>query len=124
MKGGKRKGAGRKRIELDLAQVEQLCTLGCSDAEIAAVFNVSVRTVESRKKEGRFADAMERGRAKARINIRRHQWKLLEAGSAPMAIWLGKQYLNQRDVTPVEVTGPDKEPVRLTTEMINEILKH
>jgi hypothetical protein len=36
--------------------------------------------------------------AKGRISVRRHQMKLLEAGSVTMAVWLGKQFLGQRDV--------------------------
>jgi len=50
----------------------------------------------------KFAEAMERGRAKGRISVRRHQMKLLEAGNATMAVWLGKQLLGQRDVITAE----------------------
>jgi len=34
--------------------------------------------------------------------VHRHQMKLLEAGNATMAVWLGKQLLGQRDVITAE----------------------
>src|SRR5712691_11612952 len=81
MSGGARQGAGRKLVKIDLEQLEKLCGLQCTDAEIAAWFHVSTRTIENRRKYRQFAEAMERGRAKGRISVRRHQMKLLEAGT-------------------------------------------
>jgi len=85
--------------------LEKLCSLRCTDAEIAAWFQVSSRTIENRRKQARSAEAMERGRAKGRISVRRHQMKLLEAGNVTMAVWLGKQLLGQRDVITAEHVG-------------------
>ncbi len=79
MSGGARQGAGRKPVKIDVEQLEKLCGLQCTDAEIAAWFHVSTRTIENRRKYRQFAEAMERGRAKGRISVRRHQMKLLEA---------------------------------------------
>jgi hypothetical protein len=39
-----------------------------------------------------------------------------------MAIWLGKQILGQRDVTPIELSGADGKAVRLSLEAIDAIL--
>ena len=49
---------------------------------------------------------MQRGKAKGRLSIRRMQLKLLEAGNATMGVWLGKQYLGQRDEFYHDVNGP------------------
>jgi hypothetical protein len=68
-----------------------------TDEEIAAWFGVSTRTIERRRKVRKFADVMDRGRAKGRLSVRRMQMKLLEAGNATMGVWLGKQYLGQTD---------------------------
>jgi hypothetical protein len=65
---------------------------------------------------------MERGRAKGRVSVRRAQFKLLEKGDSGMAKWLGKQYLGQRDVTPIELSGPDGKQLKISWEVINEIL--
>lgn len=124
MRGGSRPGAGRKTVSIDLVELEKLCVLGCTDEEIAAWFGVSIRTIENRRKRPEFSEIMQRGRAKLRISVRRAQMKLLEAGNASMGIWLGKQVLGQRDVTPVELSGPDARPVQFSVEVIDAILTH
>src|SRR3979409_367157 len=83
--------------DIDLVELEKLCMMQATDAEIGAFFGVSERTVLRRKKVPEFAEVMERGRAKGRLSMRRMQMKLLEAGNATMGIWLGKQYLGQND---------------------------
>lgn len=90
-------------IEMD--QLEKLCAMQATDEEIAAWFNVSTRTIERRRKQAKFGDVMDRGKARGRLSIRRAQIKLLESGNATMAIWLGKQYLGQTDQLHHEVSG-------------------
>jgi hypothetical protein len=116
MHGGQRPGAGRKAVQIDLEQLEKLCALQCTDAEIAAWFHVSTRTIEHRRKQRQFAEAMERGRGKGRISVRRHQMKLLEAGNATMAVWLGKQLLGQRDVITAEHIGSGGGPIQVAVK--------
>jgi hypothetical protein len=105
MPGGSRVGAGRKPAAIDLMELEKLCSLHCSDEEIAAWFNVSVRTIQNRRKQRQFAKVMRRGKAKGLISIRRAQMKLLEAGNGTMGVWLGKQLLGQRDA--MQITNGD-----------------
>jgi hypothetical protein len=121
--GGKRAGAGRKPVDIDLVSLEKLCTLNCTDDELAAYFGVSARTIQKRRKnDPQFASATSVGRAKGRITVRRKQMQLLEAGNATMAVWLGKQLLGQRDVTPVELTGANRQPVQITLEILDAFL--
>jgi hypothetical protein len=122
MSGGARPGAGRKRVQIDLGELEKLCCLQCTHEELAAWFKCSVRTIETYSKKPEFAEVMVRGRAKGRIAVRRAQVRLLEAGNAAMGIWLGKQLLGQRDVTPVELSGPSGNPVQFSLEAIDAIL--
>src|SRR5690349_16400510 len=82
---------------INAVELEKLSAMQATDEEIAAWFGVSTRTIERRRKVQKFADAMDRGRAKGRLSMRRMQMKLLEAGNATMGIWLGKQYLGQTD---------------------------
>lgn len=105
MRGGHRRGAGRKPIEIDLIVLEGLCRIHATHEEIAALFGCSVRTIEKYSKKTEIAEVMSRGRAKGRLSVRRTQMRLMEAGNATMAIWLGKQLLGQRDVTPIALTG-------------------
>ena len=92
-----------RRTEIDLAELEKLCQLACTDEEIAAWFGISTRTIERRRREREFAEIMARGKAKGRISVRRMQMKLLEQGNATMGIWLGKQLLGQKDQVATEV---------------------
>ena len=116
MHGGNRPGAGRRQAIVDLVELEKLCSLHCTDEEIAAWFGVSSRTIENRRKQPKFAEVMARGRAKGRISVRRSQLKLLDGGSAAMAIWLGKQLLGQRDVMTAEHGGIGGGPIQLAVK--------
>src|SRR6476660_3648948 len=79
--------------KIDLAELERLSAMQCTDEEIAAWFGVTTRTIERRRKKKSFAEVMDRGKAKGRISVRRMQMKLLEAGNATMGVWLGKHIL-------------------------------
>ena len=122
MRGGSRPSAGRKTIPIDLVELEKLCSIHCTDEELAHIFGVSVRTIEKRRKNPEFAQVMNRGRAKGCISLRRQQMKLVEKGNAPMTIWMGKQWLGQRDVTPIELNGSNGKPARILWEAIYEVL--
>ena len=90
------------RADIDLNELEKLCSLQCTDEELAHWFGVTTRTIERRRLEPAFAEVMERGKAKGRISIRRLQMKLLEEGNATMGVWLGKQILGQVDQITVQ----------------------
>jgi hypothetical protein len=48
-------------------------------------------------------DALEQGRGEGRVSLRRKQWLMAEKNPA-MAIWLGKQYLGQKEQSATEIT--------------------
>lgn len=90
---------GRPKAEIDKTEFEKLCGLQCTLVEIAGFFNVSEDTIERWCKEtygATFADTFKSKSHGGKISLRRTQYKLAEK-SAAMAIWLGKQYLGQRD---------------------------
>ena len=62
-------------------------------------------TIERKRKNAKFAEVMNRGKAKGRISVRRQQMKLLEAGNATMGVWLGKNILGQVDEVRHELSG-------------------
>jgi hypothetical protein len=109
-------------VNIDLVELEKLCSLQCTDEEIAAWFSVSTRTIESRRKQPQFSAVMNRGKAKGRISVRRAQMKLLESGNGTMGVWLGKQLLGQRDVTPIELSGPHGEPVQFSLQTLDAVI--
>src|SRR6185436_6169268 len=90
--------------KIDLVELERLSSMQCTDEEIAAWFGVTTRTIERRRKNPKFAEVMDRGKAKGRISVRRMQMKLLEQGNATMGVWLGKNILGQTDEIHHEVS--------------------
>ena len=117
MKKNKR---GRPRVEVDWALVERLCSIQCMAVEIASALNISVDTLERRCKDDHgiiLADYMLQKRGNGRIILRRLQFQAAQKGSIPMLIWLGKQYLGQRDKSNEEIEA-DRE-ARLHTLFIS-----
>ena len=105
MAESEKRGRGRPRIELDLKTVEGLALIGCEEAEIVTVLGISERTMRSRKHEKRFAAAMERGRANGKKSLRRLQWEAANKHDRTMLVWLGKQFLGQKDRQDVVHSG-------------------
>lgn len=90
---------GRPRIEIDHKQFENLCGLQCTLAEISDFFSCSDDTIErwcKREYGEGFAETFKKHSGKGKISLRRAQFRLAEK-NASMAIWLGKQYLHQKD---------------------------
>lgn len=92
-----KKKPGRKKIEIDYDTVEKLAHIQCTKEEIASFLGCSVDTLDRRPE---FAEHYKKGLEGGKSSLRRIQFKLAEKNSA-MAIFLGKQYLGQRD-TPEE----------------------
>ena len=90
---------GRPRKEIDNKIFENLCGLQCTLEEIAGVFDCSADTIErwcKREYGETFAEVYKKHSAKGKTSLRRTQFKLAEK-SAAMAIFLGKNYLGQKD---------------------------
>lgn len=89
----KNKG-GRPKIQIDYAMAEKLSHIQCTIDEIAQIIGVS-RSKLAHDEEflHRHKKALESGRS----SLRRLQWGLAQAGDRTMLIWLGKQYLGQKD---------------------------
>ena len=85
--------AGRPKKEIDYTTVEKLANIQCTQDEIASFLGISTRTLQ---RDEHFMELFNRGRENGKMSLRRMQWKHAEK-SVPMAIWLGKQYLGQRD---------------------------
>ena len=102
--------AGRPRKKIDRKEFEKLCGLQCTIEEIAAWFDCSVDTIErwcEREYKQKFAEVFSEKRSYGRISLRRTQWQLAEK-NASMAIFLGKNYLGQRDAVDMSVEVGDK----------------
>jgi hypothetical protein len=113
-RGGTREGAGAKAKEIDLAELEKLAKLQCTDEEIAAFFGVSTRTLENRrKKDQNFQEVIERGKRTGLISLRRAQFGAALKGNATMLVWLGKNLLQQKDRLSSEISGPNGDAIEI-----------
>lgn len=94
----------QKQATINQTTFEGLCSIQCTKEEICAILQVSYSTLlrwcndtYGVDFETIFAEKREGGKA----SLRRMQWKQAEKNPT-MAIWLGKQYLKQRDNIDIE----------------------
>lgn len=99
---------GRPEIKIKKEDFEKLCALQCTEEEIAGFYDCSVDTINNWCKktyDETFSETYKKKSAKGKMSLRRYQFKLAER-NASMAIFLGKQYLGQRDV--IETGTPEE----------------
>lgn len=119
----------RPRIELNKKDFEGLLAIGCSLPEIVAFFenkmgtSVSEDTVQrwcKREYNENFAVVADKKRELMKITLRRNQLRLSEK-SASMAIFLGKNYLGQKDSIEQVVSKDSAEALKMLTDAISGI---
>src|SRR4029453_7499550 len=119
---------GHPKTKIDIGELEKLYTLQCSDEEVAAFLNWSVRTLERRRRTGRFREVVERAKAKGRVSVRRNLFRLANNGNIAASIFLAKNLLGYRDAGSIEHSGPAGGPIQLAarpnlTELSDEELQ-
>lgn len=97
---------GRPKVleDIDLDKVELFGRFKATHETMADFFGVSVRTVERymSDSESNFCRAYKRGMAKFKLRLSEAQVQAACAGNATMLVWLGKQYLDQKDKQEIE----------------------
>jgi len=106
--------AGRPRAEFDKKQFTDLIALGCEEDEICWFFRDETGKPANRDTLSRwckrtydlnFQEYRKQNSLMAlKIQLRKNQLELSKK-SASMAIWLGKQYLNQKDRQEIAVAS-------------------
>lgn len=97
---------GRPPKEFSKATFEALCGLQCTEEEIASAFDTSVKTLSNwckRTYGQNYQECYKRFRNNGKISLRRKQWRLADK-NASMAVFLGKNYLDQKDTVDASVT--------------------
>ena len=105
----------RPKKQIDIKQFENLCGLQCTKKEICTFFDTTDKTLESwcrRTYKKGFSEVFAEKRGKGKIALRRSQFRLAEK-NANMAIWLGKQYLEQTDSGKIDVQIKQDDPITL-----------
>lgn len=114
------KKIGRPKTNIDKSNFEKLCQMQCTLEEIAGFFDCCDDTINNWCKEvydDNFSGVYKKKSMAGKISLRRNQFKIAE-NNASMAIFLGKQYLKQRDN--IEVEHKDLSKVE---ELLNKIDK-
>ena len=106
MKSGKDKNpffdeeetGGRPRMLLNergAAVIKRMAEIMCTNEEIADVLGVGVDLITNDNNNAVFQAAKREGQVKGKMSLRREQFTLAEK-NANMAIFLGKNYLDQK----------------------------
>ena len=83
---------GRPKLNIDGDKISKWISYGATIREIADVENCSedhIHTV--------FREKITKGKFERNIRLRKAQFELAWGGNCSMLIWLGKQYLGQKD---------------------------
>ncbi len=120
---------GRPRKEIDMELLTKLCQIQCTAVECADMLGVTDDTLDARLHEetgAGFSEFYKTHSSEGKVSLRRAQFKAalgspaVEATpttpavpmlrpSITMQIWLGKQWLDQKDQQALQVAGPDGE---------------
>lgn len=101
------KGDTPAQDRIDKKIFENLCGLQCTMLEICDAFDVDDKTLTAWCKKTYnkpFSEVFKLKKGKGLVSLRRSQWKLADK-NASMAIFLGKQYLGQKDVVETQIVN-------------------
>jgi len=85
-------GRGPRQKVVPPDDVYKLAVIGCMDREIAHWFDISESTLRYN-----FSQYLDKARSELKQKLRRSQIKVALDGNPTMLIWLGKQYLDQKE---------------------------
>lgn len=93
----------REATRVGTGTLERLASIGCTTQEIAYICAVSLSTVNALLADNpAYRHAFDRGHAKMCHSLRQAQYNsAINKGNVVAQIWLGKQYLGQREPGPL-----------------------
>lgn len=95
-----------------LTLIESLGSIQCTRLEAAACLGVHQDTFDDFIRDHQKArDMWEKAKESGKQSLRRWQFNVARKGNVAMLIWLGKQYLGQRDA--LAHTGPEGEKLQI-----------
>jgi hypothetical protein len=105
---------GRPKKDLDRTQIVKLAQLQCTYEEIASFFDVDKSTISRN-----YATEVTKGRGIGKISLRRKQYDVAMNGNPTLLIWLGKQYLGQKEPERAELEIPPGKTLVIEDELID-----
>lgn len=115
----------QKKVIVRLKDILKIAKMQSTIAEAASFFNISPSTFRKLlKKDPRAQKAWEQGKDNGKLSLRRKQFRLATTNSQ-MAIFLGKQYLDQdeKTISEINATVNTIDVSRLTTEEKKQYLE-
>ena len=108
--GNKRgpKGPSKLLSDNDFQRLLNMVRIHCTQTEICSILGMSDTTLNRRLQERgyeNFLDLYKRHNDEGRMSLRRMQWQAAENGNSTMLVWLGKQYLGQKDKQEQTISG-------------------
>lgn len=91
---------GRPDKDINYSTLDRLCKIQCTGEECAAVLGLDYETLNTALKRDGNGGFKEYFAIKSKVghaSLRRRQYQSAENGNVTMQIWLGKQWLNQKD---------------------------
>lgn len=102
--------------------VDYMCMIHCTGEEIAGVLGMDYDTLNRNCKDQKgmyISDYIKRHQAGGKMSLRRAQWKAAEGGNVTMQIWLGKQWLDQKESHEITISDTD-DTVKEMQEFFND----
>lgn len=115
---------GRPKKNIDQQEFEKLCALQCTLNEVCSWFRVDNVTLNRWCKETygtTFSEVFKVKRGIGQVSLRRSQFQMAEKNPT-MAIWLGKQYLGQREN--IEIDHGNNELMEALTGLVRKQIDH
>jgi hypothetical protein len=108
----KKRTAGRPEIKIDWKKVDGYLKAQCNGTGIASILGISPETLyRACQRDNKVVfdvySAQKKGEGKELLRAK--QFQIAMQDNVPMNIWLGKQYLEQKDKSDIDhTTGGDK----------------
>ena len=80
--------------------IEGMARIQCTQDEICDIYGVTDKTLNlalQKHSSVSFSDLIKKNMSHGKASLRRSQWKAADKGVPSVLIWLGKQYLGQKD---------------------------
>lgn len=90
--------------------VKYMAMIHCTGEEIAGVMQMDYDTLNRNCKEKYgypISEYIKRNQSNGKMSLRRMQWKSAEKGNVTMQIFLGKQWLGQKEQQDIQVSHND-----------------
>ena len=110
----KTQGRGRPKAVINWKMVDEYLRSQCDGAHIANILGIHPNTLYlacEEKFNVNFSEYSQQKKGEGKELLRARQFKAAMEGDKTMLVWLGKQYLGQREKTDSNINVQDKAPV-------------